>query len=97
MMMFYEVEFGLHKYKFLSRYVGYPTRMKRQITMGYKGGMMLEIWINGNSMMSLNNHVLVWCQQKEGRQYNWMDFKYARKLDVGIRISCPYDEFNVRR
>ena len=28
-MMFHEVEYGLHKYKFLSRYVGYPTRMKR--------------------------------------------------------------------
>ena len=43
---------------------------------------MLEIWINGNSMMSLSSHVLVWCQQKEGRQYNWMDFKYARKMGV---------------
>ena len=29
-MMFHEVEYGLHKYKFfLSRYVGYPTGMKR--------------------------------------------------------------------
>ena len=44
---------------------------------------MLEIWINGNSMMSLSNHVLVWYQHKEGRQYNWMDFNYARKLEVG--------------
>ena len=32
------------------------------ITIGYKGGMMLEIWINGNSMISLSNHVLVWSQ-----------------------------------
>ena len=28
-MMFHEVEYGLHKYKFLSQYEGYPTRMKR--------------------------------------------------------------------
>ena len=61
-MMFHEVEYGLHKYKFISRYEGYPTRMKRYITIGYKGGMMLEIWINGNSIMTLSNHVLVWCQ-----------------------------------
>ena len=27
--LFHEVEYGLHKYKFLSRYVGYPTRMKK--------------------------------------------------------------------
>ena len=50
--------------------------------------MMSEIWINGNPMMSLSNHVLVWYQWKEGRQYNWMDFKYARKMDIGIMISC---------
>ena len=43
---------------------------------------MLEIWINGNSMMSLSNHVLVWCQQKEEGHYNWMDFEYARKMEV---------------
>ena len=24
---------------------------------------------------------------------NWMDFKYARKQEVGIMISCPEDEF----
>ena len=59
--------------------------------------MMLEIWINGNSMMSLSNHVLVWYQQKEGRQYNWMDFSIlgSWKLDVGIMISCPDDVFKV--
>ena len=62
-------------------------------TIGYKGGMMLEIWIKGNSMMSLSNHVLVWYQQKEGRHYDWMDLINARKLDVGIMISCPEDEF----
>ena len=50
---------------------------------------MSEIWINGNSMMSLSNHVLIWCQKKEGKQYNWMSFKNARKLEVGIMISCP--------
>ena len=60
-----------------------------------KGGIMLVIRSNCNSMMSLSNHVLVWCQQKGERQYNWMDFKYARKLDVGIMISCPEDEFKV--
>ena len=43
---------------------------------------MLEIWINGNSMKSLSNHVPVWCKYKEKRQYIWMDFKYARKLEV---------------
>ena len=57
-------------------------------TIGYKGGMMLEIWINGNSMMSLSNHVLILCQKKEGKQYNWMSFKNARKLEVGIMISA---------
>ena len=58
---------------------------------------MLEIWINGNSMMSLSNHVLVWYQQKEGRQYNWMDFSIlgSWKLDVGLEIHCPDDEFKV--
>ena len=61
-MMFHEVEYGLNEYKSLSRYVGHPTRMKRCITIGYKGGMMLDIWINGNYMMSLSNHVLVWWQ-----------------------------------
>ena len=50
---------------------------------------MSEIWRSCNSMMSLSNHVLVWCQQKEGRQYNWMDLRNTRKLDVGLRISCP--------
>ena len=56
---------------------------------------MSEIWINGNSMMSLSNHVLVWCQQKEGRQYNWMDFKYAWKLEVGCwnNDKLPDDKF----
>ena len=54
---------------------------------------MLEIWINGNSMKSLSNHVPVWYKYKEKRQYIWMDFKYARKLDVGLRISFPNDKF----
>ena len=43
---------------------------------------MLVLWNDYNSMMSLSNHVLVLYKQKEGRQYNWMDFKYARKLEV---------------
>ena len=31
----------------------------------------------------------------EGRETVQLDgIKYARKLDVGIRISCPDDEFN---
>ena len=88
-MMFHEVEYGLHKYKFLTRYVGYPTRMKRRITIGYKGGMMLEIWIKGNSMMSLSNHVLV-LVPIEGRKTIQLDgFKNTRKLEVGTMISCP--------
>ena len=50
---------------------------------------MLEIWINGNSMMSLSNHVLIWCQI-EGRKTVQLDgFKNTKKLEVGIMISCP--------
>ena len=68
-MMFHEVEYGLHEYKFF--YLG-----------------MLEICINGNSMMSLSNHVLV--VPIEGRKTVQLDgFKNTRKLDVGLRISCP--------
>ena len=49
---------------------------------------MLEIWINGNSMMSLSNHVLV--VPIEGRKTVQLDgFKNTRKLEVGIMISCP--------
>ena len=44
---------------------------------------MLVLWNDYNSMMSLSNHVLVLYKYKEGRQYNWMYFKYARKLEVG--------------
>ena len=56
---------------------------------------MLEIWINGNSMKSLSNHVPVWCKYKEKRQYIWMDFKYARKLEVGCwnNDKLPDDKF----
>ena len=48
-------------------------------------------------MMSLSNHVLVWYQQKEGRQHNWMDFSIlgSWKLDVGLEIHCPDDDFKV--
>ena len=54
---------------------------------------MLEIWINGNSMMSLSNHVLV--VPIEGRKTIQLDgFKDTRKLDVGIMSSCPDEEFN---
>ena len=49
---------------------------------------MLEICTNGNSMMSLSNHVLV--VPIEGRKTVQLDgFKNTRKLDVGIMISCP--------
>ena len=49
---------------------------------------MSEIWINGNSMMSLSNHVLV--VPIEGRKTVQLDgFKNTRKLDVGLRISYP--------
>ena len=51
---------------------------------------MSEIWINGNSMMSLSNHVLVWCQYKEGRQYNWMDL---RILGSWNNDQLPDDKF----
>ena len=49
---------------------------------------MLEICTNGNSMMSLSNHVLV--VPIEGRKTVQLDgFKNTRKLEVGIMISCP--------
>ena len=94
-MIFHRVDFGLSKHEFYLDMLDTPKSMKeRSITIGYKGGMMLEIWINGNSMMSLSNHVLVWYQEKEERQYN-DGFKNARKLDVGIMIRPPDDEFQV--
>ena len=69
--MFHEVEYGLHKYEFYLDMLDTPKSMKeRSITIGYKGGMMLEIWINGNSMMSMSNHVLV---QIEGRKTLQLD------------------------
>ena len=50
---------------------------------------MLEICTNGNSMMSLSNHVLV-LVPIEGRKTVQLDgFKNTRKLEVGIMISCP--------
>ena len=39
-------------------------------------------------MMSLSNYTLVLYQQKEVRQYKLDGFKNARKLDVGMMISC---------
>ena len=49
---------------------------------------MLEICTNGNSMMSLSNHVLV--VPIEGRKTVQLDgFKNTRKLEVGIMINCP--------
>ena len=45
-------------------------------------------------MMSLSNHVLV--VPIEGRKTVQLDgFKNTRKLDVGLRISFPDDEFKV--
>ena len=50
---------------------------------------MLVMWSNCNSMMSILVAI-------EGRETIQLDgFKNARKLDVGIRISCPDDEFKV--
>ena len=65
-MIFHEVDFGQNKKEFCLDMCGIPKSMKRWITIGYKGGMMLEIWINGNSMMSLSNHVLVWSNIRKG-------------------------------
>ena len=48
-------------------------------------------------MMSLSNHVLVWCPKKEDETVQWDGFKNARKLDVGVMISCPDDEFKFTR
>ena len=52
---------------------------------------MLEIWSNCNSMMSLSNHVLVWCnRRKEDNTIGWiLIMQGSWKLDVGIAISCP--------
>ena len=51
---------------------------------------MLEIWINGNSMMSLSNRACPSFVAIEGRKTVQLDgFKNTRKLDVGLRISCP--------
>ena len=45
-------------------------------------------------MMSLSNHVLV--VPIEGRKTVQLDgFKNAMKLDIGLMISCPHDEFKV--
>ena len=50
---------------------------------------MLEIWSNCNSMMSILVAI-------EGRETIQLDgFKNARKLDVGLVINCPEDEFKV--
>ena len=51
---------------------------------------MLEIWINGNSMMSLSNRACPSLVPIEGRKTVQLDgFKNTRRLDVGLRISCP--------
>ena len=45
----------------------------------------MEIWINGNSIKSCPSLVPI-----EGRKTVQLDgFKNTRKLDVGLRISCP--------
>ena len=69
--------------------------MKGRSTIGYKGGRMLVIWSNFNPMMSLSiSHLTL--VPIEGRETVQLDgFKNARKLDVGITISCPDDEFKV--
>ena len=51
---------------------------------------MLEIWINGNSMMSLSNRACPSLVPIEGRKTVQLDgFKNTKKLEVGIMISCP--------
>ena len=57
---------------------------------------MLEICINGNSMMSLSNHACPSLVQIEGRKTSQLDdFKYARKLEVGCwnNDKLPDDKF----
>ena len=56
---------------------------------------MLVLWNDYNSMMSLNNHVLVWCyRRKEDSTIGWiLSMLGSWKLDVGITINCPEDEF----
>ena len=50
---------------------------------------MLEIWIDGNSMMSLSNLACPSLVPIEGRKIVQLDgFKNTRKLEVGIMISC---------
>ena len=61
-MIFHGVDFGLNKHEFYLDMLDSPKSMKERSIIGYKGGMMLEIWINCNSRMSLCNHVLVWYQ-----------------------------------
>ena len=58
-MMFHRVDLGQNKYEFCLDMLDTPKSMKERSIIGYKGGMMLEIWSNCNSMMSLSNHVLV--------------------------------------
>ena len=55
---------------------------------------MLVIWSNCNSMMSLSITSQFGTNRRKGD--GTLDgFKNARKLDVGIMISCPEDEFKV--
>ena len=58
---------------------------------------MLVIWSNCNSMMSLRNHVLVGTNRRKGDStIGWILGMLGRwKLNVGITISCPEDEFKV--
>ena len=61
-MIFHGVDFGLNKYEFYLDMLDTPKSMKGGRIIGCKGGMMLVIWSNCNSMMSLSNHILVWYQ-----------------------------------
>ena len=58
---------------------------------------MLVIWSNCDSMVSLSNHVEFGTNRRKGDSTTgWILVYYESwKLDVGLEICCPDEEFKV--
>ena len=60
-MVFHEVDFGQNKYEFCLDMWDTPRVGRDEVLLDIKE-VECWLWSNCNSMMSLSNHVLVWCQ-----------------------------------
>ena len=87
-MKFHGVDYGQNKYEFYLDMWYTPRIWRDEVLLDIKGGIMLVIWSNCNSMMSSLVPI-------EGGEIVQLDgLKNARSC-VGMMISCADDEFMV--